>query len=65
MKFSKKRFKENAPRNVQRLLKEHLDILDGMEVEISNFDKRYFEIKEYFYNGESYNLYPIKKEWCE
>ncbi|MDH2474273.1 hypothetical protein [Clostridium perfringens] len=67
IRFSKEQFKKNADRHTQRLLKEHLDVLDGLEVEFSDSDKNgreFFIIKEYFYEGESYCLYPIYKEWC-
>lgn len=61
MKFSKKRFKENAPKDIQRKLKKHLDVLDGMEVKV---DGSFGEI-EYTFNGEGFLLYPVLKQWCE
>lgn len=61
MKFSKKRFNENAPKDIKRKLKKHIDVLDGMEV---NINENVGEI-EYTYNGEGFLLYPVFKEWCK
>ena len=61
MKFSKKRFKENAPKDIQRKLKEHLDVLDGMKVK---FEDDFGKV-EYIFNGKGYELYPVYKQWCE
>ncbi len=60
MKFSKKRFKENAPKDIQKKLKKHLDELEGKEILV---DGDYGEI-EYTFNGDGYTLYPVYKEWC-
>ena len=63
-KFNKKRFLENAPAGIKRQLKEHLDILDGLEV---IFDGRFGKegyIPRYFNNGQEYYLYPVYKNWC-
>lgn len=64
MKFSKEKFKKNAPKGIQRQLAEHLNVLDGQEV---IFDGKYGKdgyIKQYFVNGKEYYLYPVYKTWC-
>lgn len=61
MKFSKKRFNENAPKDIKKKINKHIDVLDGMEVKI---DGDFGEI-EYTFNGEGFLLYPVFKEWCK
>lgn len=61
MKFSKKKFNENAPKEIKRKLNKHVDALDGMEVKIVG---SFGEI-EYTFNEEGFILYPVFKEWCE
>ena len=62
MKFSKDKFKKNAPSYVKRLLSEHLDAIDGLEV----FQDEKGHFKTYYkFDGEDYYLYPIYEEWCE
>ena len=64
MKFSKEKFKKNAPKGIQKQLKGHLDALDGLEVV---FDERFGRdgyIPRYFKDGTEYYLYPVYKTWC-
>lgn len=61
MKFSKRKFIENAPMGIKCQLKNHLDILDGIEV---IFDGNYGQIPQYFVDGNEYYLYPIERNWC-
>lgn len=64
MEFNKEKFLKNAPKGILRQLKDHLDILDGVEV---IFDGRYGKdgyIPQYFVNGQEYHLYPVCREWC-
>ena len=63
MKFSKENFLKNAPALVKRQLKDHLDILDGMEVTFE-FDDKWGLIPQYFVEGQEYYLYPVDKGWC-
>ena len=62
MKFNKEKFQKNAPMDVRRHLKDHVDILDGMDVV---FDGEYGEIPQYFVDGQEHYLYPVYKSWCE
>lgn len=62
MEFSRKKFSENAPAGIKKQLKDHLDILDGMEVV---FDGGEGYIPQYFVNGQEYYLYPVYKSWCK
>ena len=62
MKFNKEKFLQNAPAAIKRLLKDHLDVLDGMEVV---FEDEYGEIQQYFVEGHEYYLYPVDKSWCD
>lgn len=62
MRFSKKKFLENAPKGIRRKLKDHVDILDGMEVA---FDGKWGLIPQYFVDGREYYLYPVDKSWCD
>lgn len=64
MKFSKEKFKKNAPKGIQRQLGNHVDALDGLEV---IFDGRFGKdgyVKRYFKDGTEYWLYPVYKSWC-
>lgn len=61
MRFSKKKFLKIASAGIKRQLKNHLDILDGIEV---TFDGKYGQIPKYFVDGRGYYLYPIDKNWC-
>lgn len=63
--FSKKKFMKNAPAGIKRQLGNHIDVLDGQEVE---FDERWGKdgvIKQYFKDGKEYYLFPVYKSWCE
>lgn len=64
MKFSKEEFLKNAPSGVKRQLNNHLDILDGLEVEFDGKYGKYGYIKRYFVNGQEHWLYPVCKNWC-
>ena len=61
MRFSKDKFLKIAPAGIKRQLKNHLDILDGIEV---IFDGNYGQIPQYFVDGNEYYLYPIERNWC-
>ncbi len=61
MKFSKEKFLKNASAGIRQQIKDHIDILDGMQVV---FDTEYGEIPQYFVDGEEYYLYPVYKSWC-
>lgn len=61
-KFNKEKFLKNAPIGLKKHLKDHLDVLDGMEV---IFDGRFGHIPQYFVDGEEYYLYPVLIEWCD
>lgn len=60
-RFSKDKFNKNAPKNIKKLLKEHLDTLDKLSADFSEE----YGYCEYVYNNEDYYLYPIYKEWCD
>lgn len=61
MKFSKDNFNKNATRAIKKMVSNHLDILNGMEV---IFNEEFGEI-EYTVGGEEFCLYPIYRNWCE
>ena len=61
MKFSKDNFNKNAPRAIKKLISNHLDVLDGMEVV---FNGKFGEI-DYTVDGKEFCLYPVCKSWCE
>lgn len=61
MRFSKEKFRKNAPAAVKRQLKGHIDIIDGLEV---IFEGEYGQIPRYFINEQEYYLYPVYKSWC-
>lgn len=61
MIFSKEKFLENAPAGIKRQLKDHIEILDGLEV---TFNEEFGFIPWYFANGQEYYLYPVEKSWC-
>lgn len=63
MKFDKKKFLKNAPPGIKRQLANHVDDLDGVEVEFNPGD-RDGKIPQYFSNGQKYYLYPVYKSWC-
>lgn len=64
MKFSKEKFLNHAPSCIKRQLKDHIDALDGSEVEFDTKHGKYGYIKRYFKNGQEHWLYPVYKEWC-
>ncbi|WP_333792022.1 hypothetical protein [Muricomes intestini] len=58
MKFSKDKFRRNAPHAIRKALPEsHRDVLDGMEVTRDTL--------EYQVDGEEYYLFLVYAEWCE
>lgn len=58
MKFSAKKFSQNASAICKKLIPEsHRRVLDGMEVIDGQID--------YEVDGEEYYLYPVELEWCE
>lgn len=64
MRFSKEKFLKNAPVGIKKQLKDHVDVLDGVEV---IFDGKYGRdgyIPQYFKNEMEYYLYPVYKSWC-
>ncbi len=60
--FDKELFRKNAPKNIIKMLSNHIDAVDEKEVTFKNGDK--FGIAEYEFDGEERYLYPVKKEWC-
>ena len=63
--FSKKAFcNTESSRPIRRTMKSHLDVLDGVEVRVSEYDSRFFEC-DYSMGGEDYHMYPIYEEWTE
>lgn len=64
MEFSKEEFLKNASKDLKKKLKDHLDDLDGKEVE---FDSDYGQdgcITQYFHGEREYYLYPVYRSWC-
>ncbi|MBS7578313.1 MULTISPECIES: hypothetical protein [unclassified Enterococcus] len=60
--FSKKKFQERAGMAIKRQLsKDHLDIVDGMEVVK---EKNHYMIPFYTINGKNFYMYPISRNWC-
>lgn len=58
MRFSKDKFRKNAPHAIRKALPEsHRDVLDGMEVDRCEI--------EYEVDGKEYSLYPVEPDWCE
>ncbi|MBA4697820.1 MAG: hypothetical protein H2212_00150 [Ruminococcus sp.] len=58
MKFSKDKFRRNAPHAIRKALPEsHRDVLDGMEVDRCEIT--------YTVDGEEFELYPVEPDWCE
>lgn len=64
MIFSKEKFKENAPKGIKRQLKDHVDLLDGVEVIFDTKYGLYGYIPQYFVGDFEYHLYPVYKSWC-
>ncbi len=62
MVFDRQQFNKNAPANIKSMLKNHLDVLDGMVVDFSK--KQYGIINHYEIDGESFYLYPVYVDWC-
>lgn len=63
MKFSKEKFLKNAPSGIKCQLKDHVNILDGLDVV---FDGEYGHIPQYFIpDGQETYLYPVYKSWTE
>ena len=60
--FSKTEFNKSASNIRKSALKDHLDILDGMEVEPG--DRGYYQTPEYEFNGRKYQIYPVMEDWC-
>lgn len=56
MKFSKEKFKKDKRHN-KLIPKEHVDIIDGMEVIDQQIEYKVGVIRHY--------LYPVLPEWCE
>ena len=58
MKFSKDKFRRNAPHAIRKALPEsHRDVLDGMQVDKGAI--------EYTVDGKEWELYPVEPDWCE
>lgn len=60
--FSKSRFLNTADISTKRILNGHLDVLDGMKVEID--EEGEYNIPHYIVNGEDFILYPVYGTWC-
>ena len=58
MKFSKEKFLKYADNLTRNRLREHLDILNGMEIEHGS------QI-HYTVDGEPWLLYPVMDTWCD
>ncbi len=58
MKFSKEKFLKNADVASKKRLREHLNILNGMEVEHGS------QI-HYTVDGKPWLLYPVMDVWCD
>ncbi len=58
MKFSEDKFRRNADHAIRkRMPQSHLNVLDGMEVDMCEIT--------YTVDGEEYYLYPVEPDWCE
>lgn len=57
MKFSKEKFLKYAGSQDKKRLKDHLELLDGREVECGCMIK-------YEVDGKKHLLYPVMDEWC-
>lgn len=60
--FDKKLFKRHAPKNIQKVLSHHVDLIDGKEVVFEGEEG--FGTVEYGDEGENLELYPIYPDWC-
>lgn len=58
MKFSKEKFLKHADNLTRNRLREHLNILNGMEVEHGS------QI-HYTVDGKPWLLYPVMDTWCD
>ena len=66
--FDKNNFKQYAPTNIKKSLPQnHIDVLDGMEVEFSDNEK-FGTIPKYYVDNDrgidSFYLYPVDERWC-
>ncbi|MGM8141893.1 hypothetical protein [Enterococcus italicus] len=59
--FSKRKFQERASIYTKRQVKDHLDIIDGMEVVKEG---NHYMIPNYTFDGEHFYMYPISESWC-
>lgn len=59
--FSKRKFQERASISIKRQVKDHLDIIDGMEVVK---EKNHYMIPSYTIDGKHFYMYPISRNWC-
>lgn len=59
--FSKRKFQERASIYTKRQVKDHLDIIDGMEVVKEG---NHYMIPNYTIDGEHFYMYPISESWC-
>jgi len=63
MFFSKKKFLENAPSYVKKMIpKEHLIELDGKEV---TFKEKFGCVEHYKVGNNDFYLYPVERSWCD
>jgi hypothetical protein len=60
--FDKKLFKRHAPKNIQKILSHHVDLIDGREVSFEGEEG--FGTVEYEDEGQNYELYPVYPDWC-
>jgi len=58
MKFSKTKFLQNASFGIQMILKHHINILDGKDVNENG--EIYYQV-----DNKNYCLCPIDQDWCE
>ena len=62
MIFDKEVFMKTAPKNVQRLLTNHIDNIDGSKVTFEENEK--LGTVEYEHEKHRFILYPVYPDWC-
>ncbi len=62
--FDKKLFKRHAPKNIQKVLSHHVDLIDGKEVVFNLPNNNMYGTVEYEDEGQDLELYPIHRDWC-
>lgn len=62
MIFDKEVFMKTAPKNVQRLLTNHIDNIDGKRVVFEGNEE--YGTVEYEHEKYGFILYPVYPDWC-